>query len=1194
MRSIVLSGVLCALAALVAPGQVTVQGGGTQVGIPASATIWYGTAAPANSTGANGDYYLNTGSYCLYGPKAGSGWPASCVSSVSQIGYIAESAANKGTAGGYAPLDAGGRVPASNLPANIGLNGTSVPSNSAADQTVVTTAPMVGSWITLPSCPDAGGFHLNYSQTTHTFQCGNTGGTVGSVTFASVLAGTNSGSLLVSGTLGYTGTGVVNANQLGGVALSGLATGLVKNTTGTGAPSIAVAADVTQTLGYTPESVAHKNSANGYAPLDGNKLVPAANLPAVTAISGTSVPANSAADQTVVTTGPAVGAWAGLPSCPDAGGNHLNYSTATHGFVCGNTGGSVGSVQFSSVGTGTNPNALLISGSLGYSGAGVVNANQLGGVSLPGLATGLLKNTTGTGAAGIANAADVTGALGYTPAPLDTNGLLPAANLPASAVTATSLGSGTLAASLVGVTTTSDVIAGGNVTATGNVSANAGSTTAGCLHLADTNGAHDMGICAPNAGFNGLWTLPVTAGTAGKALFSDGAGGSWWSNSFSTLSIGSGSTAAVLSAYSDPTAVGYNAFYGTNAGNQTMGPNGGSSGLASFNVGIGYSALTSNSTGYQNIAIGENALTANTTGGQNVAIGSMAMAANTTGSYNTAVGENALGNNTTGYDNFAFGLRALFQNTTGYNNAAFGIDSVGINTTGYRNSGFGTDSCAWLVVGYENSCMGMNTLWSLTTGYDNASSGFNSMFGVTSGHYNTGMGAYADYYYPNTSTGVTLTPTNSSSNLSAGWYWYKISYVLNGQETALSNNSYLGVLTDATHKEVSITGIPTYTGPFTATARRIYRTPVCPTTLCTVITANQTPRHWYYLGTINDNTTTSYVDKVADASLGLEESSTPNNSIALGAYATVYKGNQMAVGSDPSPIQEIWLGNGVTTALAPAGVQVASSGGSGANVAGEDLILAGGPGTGSAAGGNAIFKYAPAGAPGSTWNGLVESFRFTGAGAFRAAAGGSMDISGAAHSIPAKVGLTANKPATCTVGEQYFASDATAGQNFLGCTAANTWTQEGGSGGGGAVSSVFGRTGAVVAATGDYTASQVTNAVSTLGSYVSPAWLTSVAFGGTTLSSTGGMIYNNAGTGNTQLVFRNSSSQAANGIGPVLFQNNAGSVMSFINWDGGFAEGDGANYKISLDTVTAGLSSDSIIAWHNLQCGHHSACPRRW
>lgn len=52
----------------------------------------------------------------------------------------------------------------------------------------------------------------------------------------------------------------------------------------------------------------------------------------------------------------------------------------------------------------------------------------------------------------------------------------------------------------------------------------------------------------------------------------------------------------------------------------------------------------------------------------------------------------------------------------------------------------------------------------------------------------------------------------------------------------------------------------------------------------------------------------------------------------------------------------------------------------------------------------------------------------------------------------------------------------------------------GGSGGGGAVTSVFGRQGDVVAQAGDYSAAQVTNAVSTLGSYADPAWITSLAW----------------------------------------------------------------------------------------------------
>jgi len=46
--------------------------------------------------------------------------------------------------------------------------------------------------------------------------------------------------------------------------------------------------------------------------------------------------------------------------------------------------------------------------------------------------------------------------------------------------------------------------------------------------------------------------------------------------------------------------------------------------------------------------------------------------------------------------------------------------------------------------------------------------------------------------------------------------------------------------------------------------------------------------------------------------------------------------------------------------------------------------------------------------------------------------------------------------------------------------------------GGGAVDSVFGRTGVVVAVSGDYTAAQVTNAADTTGSYANPSWITSL------------------------------------------------------------------------------------------------------
>jgi hypothetical protein len=62
---------------------------------------------------------------------------------------------------------------------------------------------------------------------------------------------------------------------------------------------------------------------------------------------------------------------------------------------------------------------------------------------------------------------------------------------------------------------------------------------------------------------------------------------------------------------------------------------------------------------------------------------------------------------------------------------------------------------------------------------------------------------------------------------------------------------------------------------------------------------------------------------------------------------------------------------------------------------------------------------------------------------------GRQNANGAASTAPLKSGLTASIPATCIVGDLYFATDATAGQNIYECASTNTWTQQLNSGGGG-------------------------------------------------------------------------------------------------------------------------------------------------
>lgn len=60
-----------------------------QFGIPqgiAGNTIWNGTTTPSSGTGANGDFYLDTATNCLYGPKVGGAWPGTCTSLVGPTG----------------------------------------------------------------------------------------------------------------------------------------------------------------------------------------------------------------------------------------------------------------------------------------------------------------------------------------------------------------------------------------------------------------------------------------------------------------------------------------------------------------------------------------------------------------------------------------------------------------------------------------------------------------------------------------------------------------------------------------------------------------------------------------------------------------------------------------------------------------------------------------------------------------------------------------------------------------------------------------------------------------------------------------------------------------------------------------------------------------------------------------------------
>jgi len=111
--------------------------------------------------------------------------------------------------------------------------------------------------------------------------------------------------------------------------------------------------------------------------------------------------------------------------------------------------------------------------------------------------------------------------------------------------------------------------------------------------------------------------------------------------------------------------LGYQALNGANSG-------------SGRNTAIGYTALTSNTTGDSNMAIGFEALSVGTTFVGNIGIGSQALK-NTTGSYSVGIGLQALYTGTSANRNTAVGSFALYT-TNGTNNVAMGYGAGSLAT----------------------------------------------------------------------------------------------------------------------------------------------------------------------------------------------------------------------------------------------------------------------------------------------------------------------------------------------------------------------------------------------------------------------------------------------------------------------------------------------------------------------------------
>lgn len=404
---------------------------------------------------------------------------------------------------------------------------------------------------------------------------------------------------------------------------------------------------------------------------------------------------------------------------------------------------------------------------------------------------------------------------------------------------------------------------------------------------------------------------------------------------------------------------------------------------ANGNIGIGQNSIFSNVSGTGLVAVGLGALQA-CTASYNTAIGDLAAYNNTTGTNNTAVGRSALFANTTGIDITAVGSSALTASTTGTGNTAVGAYSFGHATTGSYNTGCGRASGWYVTTGSDNTNVGYRSGYGNSTGSDNVTVGFWCGHNTPAGNRNVFVGANTDYWFANAS-GMTATAV-AGSGMAVGSYSYRTTCIVDGVESALSE--FANATTSGGNLNVSLAGIPIYSGPRSCSARKIYRTPVGGENVL------------YLVATLADNTTTTYTDSTPDGSLGAQTASS-SGSVIIGYGAKGYKSGQFVVGSSASPISEVCIGGDIDD-ISPAAVTHSSSNGRGTNVAGGDYRVAGGRGTGSAKGGRVILSASPAGSAGTGANALTDwvtldgngflNIKETSSAAVPAAAAGSINL----------------------------------------------------------------------------------------------------------------------------------------------------------------------------------------------------------
>ena len=160
-------------------------------------------------------------------------------------------------------------------------------------------------------------------------------------------------------------------------------------------------------------------------------------------------------------------------------------------------------------------------------------------------------------------------------------------------------------------------------------------------------------------------------------------------------------------------------------------------GLSIFNSNLNFS--NTSSTGTSGVIYFGGQKFISNYGGNNTFVGAGSGNTNTTGNANNSIGASTLTSLTSGFDNNAFGELTLSSNTSGYGNTAIGGNAMRETTTGFSNTASGSQSLIGNNTGSFNTANGSSTLFSNLTGDSNTASGFDSLR-FSTGNMNTTYG----------------------------------------------------------------------------------------------------------------------------------------------------------------------------------------------------------------------------------------------------------------------------------------------------------------------------------------------------------------------------------------------------------------------------------------------------------------------